>query len=99
MLGAVPPQVGLKKPGFLLESATVWRDSVCKFSCAHRLTATQRGLPEYGLYRVNDHRQTPTPSGNVRGQLARRHRSPPEFAEQGWMPMESVLQRTPLGRG
>ena len=39
----------------------------------HRLTATQRGLPEYGLSRVNDDRQTPMPSGNVRGQIARGH--------------------------
>ena len=49
--------------------------------------------------RVNDDWQTPTLSGNVRCQLARRHRSPPEFAEDGWMRMESSLQRTPLGRG
>ena len=38
-----------------------------------RLTATQRGLPEYGLTnRVNDDRQTPTPSEQVREERLRR---------------------------
>ena len=57
-------------------------DSVCQVTSFNR---DAEGLAEYSLLiGVNDDRQTPTPSGDVRGQLARGHRLPPEFAEQGW---------------